>query len=64
MPKLNDTRLINACDTGLIRGLNLQIIAVLNSIDPNILVDFTDIEGVVADGDQNNPSCRLLPRIR
>lgn len=55
MPKLNDTLLINACDTGLIRGLNLQIIAVLNSIVPNILVDFTDIEGVVADGDQNNP---------
>lgn len=55
MPKLKDTRLIEACDTGLIRGLNLQIIAVLNSIAPNILVDFTDIEGVVAVGDKNNP---------
>lgn len=55
MPKLNDTRLIEACDTGLIRGLNLQIIAVLNSIAPNSLVDFTDIEGVVAVGDKNNP---------
>jgi peptidoglycan hydrolase-like protein with peptidoglycan-binding domain len=55
MPKLNDTLLLNACDTGLIRGLNLQIIAVLNSIAPNILVDFTDIEGVVAVGNKNNP---------
>jgi hypothetical protein len=55
MPKLNDTLLINACDTGLIRGLNLQIIAVLNSLAPNILVDFTDIEGVVAVGNKNNP---------
>ncbi len=55
MPKLKDTLLINACNTGLIRGLNLQIIAVLNSIVPNILVDFTDIEGVVAVGDKNNP---------
>jgi len=55
MPKLNDILLINACNTGLIRGLNLQIIAVLNSIAPNILVDFTDIEGVVAVGNKNNP---------
>jgi N-acetylmuramoyl-L-alanine amidase len=55
MPKLNDPGLIEACDTGLIRGLNLQIIAVLNSIAPNILVDFTDIEGVVAVGNKNNP---------
>lgn len=55
MPKLKDTLLINACNTGLIRGLNLQIIAVLNSIAPNILVDFTDIEGVEAVGDKNNP---------
>jgi len=55
MPKLKDTLLINACNTGLIRGLNFQIIAVLNSIAPNILVDFTDIEGVVAVGEKNNP---------
>lgn len=55
MPKIKDTLLINACDTGLIRGLSLQIIAVLNSIASNVLVDFTDIEGVVAVGDQNNP---------
>ncbi len=55
MPKLKDALLINACNTGLIRGLNLQIIAVLNSIVPNVLVDFTDIEGVVATGDKNNP---------
>lgn len=55
MPKLKDTILINACNTGLIRGLNLQIIAVLNSLVPNVLVDFTDIKGVVAIGDKNNP---------
>lgn len=54
MPKLKNIDL-TACNTGLVRGLNLQIIAVLNSIVPNVLVDFTDIEGVVAEGEQNNP---------
>lgn len=54
MPKLKDINL-SACDTGLVRGLNLQIIAVLNSLVPNVLIDFTDIEGVVAEGDKNNP---------
>ncbi len=54
MPKLKNID-ITACNTGLVRGLNLQIIAVLNLLVPNVLVDFTDIEGVVAEGDKNNP---------
>lgn len=46
---------LDACNTGLVQGLSLQIIAVLNSIVPNALVDFTDIDGVVAVGENNNP---------
>lgn len=33
----------NACDTGLIRGLNLQIIDELNLLVPNALVSFEDL---------------------
>src|SRR5690348_8926153 len=45
---------ISACDTGLIRGLNLQIIAVMNSIVPNVLVNFDDLN-VDVEGEQINP---------
>jgi N-acetylmuramoyl-L-alanine amidase len=38
MLKVKDV--IEKGDTGLVRGLSLQIIAVMNSISPNVLVDF------------------------
>ncbi|MGB8698252.1 MAG: peptidoglycan-binding protein [Thermosynechococcaceae cyanobacterium] len=41
MSKVKDV--ISACDTGLIRGLNLQIIDELNLIVPNALVSFDDL---------------------
>lgn len=41
-------------DTGLVRGLSLQIIAVMNSIVPNALVSFDDLDVDIA-GNQINP---------
>jgi N-acetylmuramoyl-L-alanine amidase len=45
---------VGACNTGLIRGLNLQIIAVMNTLVPNVLVNFDDLN-VDVNGDQINP---------
>lgn len=55
MTRLDDQSVINACDTGLCVGLSRQIIAVMNSIVPNVLVNFSDIAGVKAIGNQLNP---------
>ncbi|MEH2121792.1 peptidoglycan-binding protein [Nostoc sp.] len=52
MTKVKD--IINKCDTGLSKGLNLQIIAVINTIVPNLLVNFDDLD-VDVSGDQINP---------
>jgi GH24 family phage-related lysozyme (muramidase)/peptidoglycan hydrolase-like protein with peptidoglycan-binding domain len=52
MKKLKDV--IHSCNTGLVKGLNLQIIAVMNSIVPNTLVSFEDLN-VDVNGDQINP---------
>lgn len=52
MPKVQDV--INQGNTGLVRGLNLQIIAVINSLVPNALVNFDDLN-VDVEGDQINP---------
>lgn len=41
-------------DTGLVRGLSLQIIAVMNSVVPNALVSFDDLN-VDITGNQINP---------
>ncbi|WP_225225978.1 peptidoglycan-binding protein [Komarekiella delphini-convector] len=41
-------------NTGLVRGLSLQIIAVMNSISPNVLVDFSDLN-IDVTGNQINP---------
>jgi N-acetylmuramoyl-L-alanine amidase len=41
-------------DTGIVRGLSLQIIAVMNSIVPNALVSFDDLNVDIA-GNQINP---------
>jgi hypothetical protein len=38
MPKVADV--VNRCDTGLVRGLSLQIIDELNLLVPNALVNF------------------------
>lgn len=46
MTKVKD--LINACNTGLVRGLNQQIIAVMNAIVPNALVNFDDLDVDIA----------------
>jgi N-acetylmuramoyl-L-alanine amidase len=45
---------IGKCDTGLVRGLNLQIIAMINTIVPNVLVNFDDLNVEVL-GDKINP---------
>jgi GH24 family phage-related lysozyme (muramidase) len=45
---------IAACDTGQVRGLSQQIIAVMNSIVPNALVNFDDLN-VDVRGNQINP---------
>ncbi|MFN8747763.1 MAG: peptidoglycan-binding protein [Pseudanabaena sp.] len=55
MTRLNDPSVIKACDTGLLVGLNRQIIAVINSIVPNTLVNISDIAGVKSEGNQINP---------
>jgi lysozyme family protein len=52
MPKVADV--VNRCDTGLVRGLSLQIIDELNLLVPNALVDFSDLFVDVA-GSQINP---------
>jgi N-acetylmuramoyl-L-alanine amidase len=45
---------VGACNTGLIRGLNLQIIAVMNTLVSNVLVNIDDLN-VDVNGDQINP---------
>jgi hypothetical protein len=52
MLKVEDV--IEKGDTGLVRGLSLQIIAVMNSIVPNVLVNFDDLN-VDVQGNQINP---------
>ncbi|UBF29125.1 peptidoglycan-binding protein [Kovacikia minuta CCNUW1] len=52
MVKVKDV--IDAGDTGLIRGLSLQIIAVMNMLVPNALVNFDDLN-VDITGNQINP---------
>lgn len=52
MKKVKDV--IGACDTGLVQGLSLQIITVMNAIVPNALVNFDDLN-VDVRGDQINP---------
>jgi lysozyme family protein len=52
MPKVIDV--VSPCDTGLVRGLSLQIIDELNLLVPNALVDFSDLFVDVA-GSQINP---------
>jgi hypothetical protein len=52
MLKVQDV--INQGNTGLVRGLSLQIIAVINSIVPGALVNFDDLN-VDVEGDQINP---------
>jgi peptidoglycan hydrolase-like protein with peptidoglycan-binding domain len=42
------------CGTGAVRGLSLQIIAEMNLLIPNVLVNFDDLN-VAADGPANNP---------
>jgi N-acetylmuramoyl-L-alanine amidase len=34
---------INQCNTGLVRGLSLQIIAEMNRLEPNVMVNFADL---------------------
>jgi len=41
-------------ETGLVRGLNLQIIAVVNAIAPSSLVQFDDLR-VNVEGNKINP---------
>lgn len=55
MTRLNDPSIISACDTGLVAGLSRQIISVMNSIVPNVLINFGDIAGVKLKGDKINP---------
>ncbi|AFY71502.1 Peptidoglycan-binding domain 1 protein [Thalassoporum mexicanum PCC 7367] len=52
MPLVRDV--VGACDTGQIRGLSLQIIAVMNTLVTNVLVNFDDLN-VDVNGDQINP---------
>ena len=52
MPKVADV--VNRCDTGLVRGLSLQIIDELNLLVPNALVEFSDLFVDMA-GSQINP---------
>ncbi|WP_414542405.1 peptidoglycan-binding protein [Nostoc sp. CCY0012] len=52
MLKVKDV--IEKGNTGLVRGLSLQIIAVMNSISPNVLVDFSDLN-IDVTGNQINP---------
>ncbi|MBG1261402.1 peptidoglycan-binding protein [Nostoc commune] len=59
MTKVEDV--INKCDTGLIKGLNLQIIAVINTIVPNLLVNFDDLD-VDVSGDQINPYLQAVAK--
>lgn len=51
---LQVTDVITKGDTGFVRGLSLQIIAVMNSIVPNALVSFDDLNVDIA-GNQINP---------
>ncbi|GAB4235076.1 MAG: hypothetical protein Kow00121_62730 [Elainellaceae cyanobacterium] len=52
MKKVKDV--VGACDTGLVRGLSEQIIIIMNSLVPNVLVNFSDLN-VDVRGDQINP---------
>jgi N-acetylmuramoyl-L-alanine amidase len=49
-------------ETGLVRGLNLQIIAVVNAIAPNSLVRFDDLR-VNVEGNQINPFMQASARM-
>jgi hypothetical protein len=46
---------IGACDTGLVGGLSRQLIAEMNLVIPNVLVNFEDLPNVEITGPQVNP---------
>lgn len=46
---------IGACDTGLVSGLSRQLIAEMDLVIPNVLVNFEDLPNVEITGPQVNP---------